>query len=137
MTWNLHCMFFVHTNNAQTIQNLCNLLTETASLCFLYIQTMYKLYKMYINVNQIIYAPADVCLMYTTPVNSLLFKFLHEQQHHLPFYFGYFIKFPILKKIHRWIYIIDLFSINLTYFNFDIFSIFYLSFSKCFWYTVY
>ena len=90
---------------------------------------MYKLYKMYINVNQIIYTPADVCLMYATPPMFLLFKFLHEQQHHLPFYFGYFVKFPILKKIHRWIYIIDLFSINLTYFNFNIFSIFYLSFS--------
>ena len=31
-------------------------------------------------------------------------------------------------KIHRLIYIIDLFSLNLTYFNFNIFCIFYLHF---------
>ena len=48
---------------------------------------------MYINVNQIIYAPADVSLTYTTPLHSLLFRFSHEQ-HHLPYYFGYFVKFP-------------------------------------------
>ena len=80
--WNLKFMFFVHTNNVQTIQNLYNYLTETAFVCFLciqimcklykiyttetafvcllYIQTMYKLYKMYTNVNRVIYAPADV-----------------------------------------------------------------------------
>ena len=31
---------------------------------FGYIKTMCKLYKMYTNVNQIIYAPADVCFVY-------------------------------------------------------------------------
>ena len=70
------------TYNVQTIQNLYNYLTETAFVCFLciqimcklykiyttetafvcllYIQTMYRLYKMYTNVNRVIYAPADV-----------------------------------------------------------------------------
>ena len=37
-----------------------------------------------------------------------------------------------LKKIYRLTYIIDLFSINLTYFNFNIFYIFLIYiFSKC------
>ena len=34
-TWNLKCMFSVHTNNVQTIQNLYNCQTETAFVCFL------------------------------------------------------------------------------------------------------
>ena len=59
-SWNLKCMFFVHTNNVQTIKNLYNQLTETAFICLLYIHTMYKLYQMYANLNRIIYA-ADVC----------------------------------------------------------------------------
>ena len=44
---------------------------------------------MYINVNQIIYAAADVYMffVYTKTLNSLLFEFSH-QQHHLPFYFA-------------------------------------------------
>ena len=67
--------FFLHTNNVQIIQILYNQLTETAFLCFLHIQIMYKLHKMYTNVNQIIYAAADVCFMYTKPLHSLLFEF--------------------------------------------------------------
>ena len=56
--WNGFCMFFVHTNNVKTIQNLYNKLTETTVVWFLYIKTMYKLYKMHTNVNRIIYAAA-------------------------------------------------------------------------------
>ena len=52
-TWNLKSMFFIHT-------------------------TMYKLYTMYTNINRIKYAPADVWFMYTTPLHSLLFEFLHQ-----------------------------------------------------------
>ena len=73
--WNSFCMFFVHKNNVQTIQNLYNKLTETTFVCFLYIQTMYKLYKMYTNINRIIYAAADVCFLYTKPLHSLPFKY--------------------------------------------------------------
>ena len=61
------------------IQNyIANKLTETVFVCFLYIQTMYELCKIYANVNRIKYAPADVCFMYTTPLHSLLFEFLHQ-----------------------------------------------------------
>ena len=38
-------------NNVQTKQNLYNYLTKTKFICFLYVHTMYKLYKMYTNVN--------------------------------------------------------------------------------------
>ena len=71
--WNSFCICFLYiaTNNVQTIQNLYNKLTETTFVCFLYIQTMYKLYKMYTNVNWIIYAVADVCFLYTKPLHSL------------------------------------------------------------------
>ena len=59
-------MFFVHTNNVQTIQDLYNKLSETEFVCFLHTEIMQKLYKTYTNVNRIIYAPA------------LLSKFLHQ-----------------------------------------------------------
>ena len=52
--------------------------TEIAFVCLLYIQTMYKLYKMYTNVNQVIYAPVDVCFMYKKPLHSFLFKLLQQ-----------------------------------------------------------
>ena len=45
------CMFFVHRNNIKTKQNLYNELTEMAFLSLLYIQTMYKLYKINTNLN--------------------------------------------------------------------------------------
>ena len=44
-------VFVYIINNIKTIQNLYNWLTKTTFLCCLYIQTMYKLYKMYTNVN--------------------------------------------------------------------------------------
>ena len=75
--WNGFCMLFVHTNNVQTIENLYNRLTEMAFICFLYIQRKYKLYKMDTNVNRIIHA-ADKCFLYTKSLHSLLFEFLHQ-----------------------------------------------------------
>ena len=48
-----------------------------AFVYFLYIQTMYKLCKMYTNVNRIIYAAADVCFLYTKPLYSLLFEYFY------------------------------------------------------------
>ena len=36
-------------------------LTETVFVCFMFLQTMYKLYKIYANVKWIIFAAADVC----------------------------------------------------------------------------
>ena len=75
--WSSFCMFFVHTNNVQTIQTLYNKLTETTFTCSLYIQTKYKLYKIYTNVNQIIYAATDVFFLYKKPLHPLLFEYFH------------------------------------------------------------
>ena len=60
-------MFSMDTNNEQTIQKLYNKLIETVFLCFLYIQTMCKLYKMHTNVNRIVYAAADQGFMELIP----------------------------------------------------------------------
>ena len=49
---------------------------------------MYKLYKIYTNVNRIIHAATDVYFVYTKPLHSLLFEFLHQQRCHLLFYFA-------------------------------------------------
>ena len=49
-----------------------------AFVWFLHVQTMYKLYKMYANVNQIIDAASDVCFVYTKFLHSLLLEFFHS-----------------------------------------------------------
>ena len=144
MAWNLKCMFFVPTNNVQTIQYLHNWLTKTTFVCFLYIQimykllktiklanwnsfayflyihTMYKLYKIYTNVNWIIYAAA-VC-------------FLHIQNFYILYFSNFCINsdaifcsifqfciisgpiFSCLKRFKDDFCIIDLFIINLFQF---------------------
>ena len=38
---------------------------------------MYKLYKIYKNINRIKYAAADICFKYTKPLYFLLFEFLY------------------------------------------------------------
>ena len=54
-----------------------------------------------------------------------IFKFSHQQRCHLPFYFASLrANLFIYKKVDRWIYFIDLFSINLIYVNFNIYYIF-------------
>ena len=57
---------FIHSFSVQTIQNLAIQLaiTEATFVCFLYKQTIYKLHKIYTNINRITYAAADVCFMY-------------------------------------------------------------------------
>ena len=72
-------MFSVNTNNVYTnfTKPIKLAKPETAFVCLLYIQTMHKLYKMYTDVNWIIYAV--VCFLYTKPQYSLLFEFLHPQ----------------------------------------------------------
>ena len=94
--------FYIDTKNVQTVQDLYkvqtknglklrmyvflyiqisynlhianDLLAETAFLCFLYIHTFFKLYKMYTNVNPVIYAAADVCFfVYIKTLHRILF----------------------------------------------------------------
>ena len=50
---------YITYTHVQTIQNYTTK-TETAFVCFLNVQTIYKLYRMYTNLNRIIYAPTDV-----------------------------------------------------------------------------
>ena len=94
--WNLKWMFFVHT--------------------------MYKLYKMYSNVNQIIYAAAYVCLLY---VQNLYVLYLSNICINNTIFHSISNLF-IFKKVYRWLYMIDLFSINLIYFIDLIYHLFHL-----------
>ena len=122
------CMFFVHRNNIKTKQNLYNELTEMAFLSLLYIQTMYKLYKINTNLNWIIYAAADVCFLYIQKLYILYFSNFCINNETTPFYFATLWNFKTnlstFKKVQRWIYIINLFSINLIYFRFNIYTFF-------------
>ena len=43
LNWNYRCLFFVHTDFMETIQNLYNYLTETAAVYFLYTHAKNKL----------------------------------------------------------------------------------------------
>ena len=47
LNWNCRFIFFVHTKFEETMQNLYNYSTETVTVYFLYIQNLYKLYKIY------------------------------------------------------------------------------------------
>ena len=120
-------IIFVYTKVVQTVQNLYKVQIERSLklemyvfctckqcanyavpiqlVCFLYIQTTHKLYRMYTNVNRIIYGAADVYLfiyknctfftfrifsLATTPSSVLFSKFLkvQDQSFHI-------------KKVHR------------------------------------
>ena len=66
-----------------------------------------------------------------------IFEFSHQQRCHLPFYFASLrANLFIYKKVDRWIYFIDLFSINLIYVNFNIYYIFlFIFFQNVFFLT--
>ena len=71
-TWNVFC-----TNSTKPIQFKQQ--PETAFVCFLYTETMHKLYKTYTNVNWIIYSATDVCFLYMQRPHILYFWNLHQQ----------------------------------------------------------
>ena len=119
-------------------------LYKTLNLYIFCIQRLYKskfwmiinVQKMYIKFlhiykkctnNYILYFPNFYSNNDATSVLFRNFVKFQDQSFHTP-------------KIHRWIYIIDLFSLNLTYLNFNIFYIFYLHFFQnvfFFWHIVY
>ena len=67
-------MFVFCTNSTKPIQFKQQ--PETAFVCFLYTETMHKLYKTYTNVNWIIYSATDVWFfVYAKTPHSLLLKF--------------------------------------------------------------
>ena len=67
-----------------------------------------------------------------------IFKFSHQQRCHLLFYFASLrANLFIYKKVDRWIYFIDLFSINLIYVNFNIYYIFlFIFFQNVFFFDI-
>ena len=70
-------MFVFCTNSTKPIQFKQQ--PETAFVCFLYTETMHKLYKTYTNVNWIIYSATDVCFLYMQRPHILYFWNLHQQ----------------------------------------------------------